>query len=304
MNPKDCRVMLAKPLPLDPIRTGYLLIDPCNLDEHSFREPIPMLHCAAAALTNSDGVMPRLIDVAALTPAQQDGLAEVLAEELRGERTPLVCAWLHCRLDAVALARHINRFLVGPGADGGDVLWRYYDPRVFALAVSLFYETQTEALLGPILEWHFPWCGHWWSVTGPGVEVAPLKGAMPAWPDASQWASLAHCAPLSAAMGQLQDRYGVLPAEACRDRLHEVDALMLAAKSRLHLSDKDDLIGYALMNVRYGTAFRDHPKLALAWDELAQGRIHWWDLTALLDQNDYRAMSEYAPLPSLSKGMM
>lgn len=306
MQHDDRSTLQAEALPVAPIRTGYLLIDPCNLDEDNFPEPLPMIHCTPASLTNSDAVMPRLIDVAALTPAQQDSLPALMLEELRGERTPFVCAWLECEADAAALARHITRFLVGPDGEdaSNDVFWRYYDPRVFALAVSLFRTAQTQALLGPVLTWRFPWCGHWWRVEGPGVEIAPIKGTAPAWPGDTQWASLAHCAALSAVLGQLQDEQGVISPQASLQRLRQVDAAMVRAKVRLRLTDKDDLISYALLNVRYGDEFLYYPKLTPAWHELAQGRIRWCDLTALITENDYEAMRANVRVSKQSMGVM
>jgi hypothetical protein len=302
MNPDARRAMHAEPLPPGALRTGYLLIDPCNLDEYSLLEPLPMLRCTPAALTNSDEVMPRLVDVAELTPLQQDSLTEVMEAELHGERPPLVCAWLECAFDARALARHVSRFLVGPGADSGDILWRYYDPRVFASAVSVFRPAQSQALLGPVLTWRFPWWGRWWRVDGTGQEIASLKGVAPAWPDVRQWASLDGTAQVSRVLAELAYERGEMADADCLRLLREVAALMEAGKQRFNLSDSDALVGYALMNVRYGAEFRHHPKLVAAWSELQQGRIHWHELTALLDETDYQAMSAYAPTSGLFSG--
>gem|GEM_PF-1559731 len=297
--------MLTIPLPSDPIRSGFLLIDASNLDDETFAEVLPMLHCTPATLIQSEQLMPRLIDVAALSAAQQDGLSDVLLRELNGERPPVVCAWLDCALDAKALARHLTRFLVGPGMDGAAVFWRYFDPRVFSLAVRVFSTEQTEALLGPITEWRFPWCKRWWSVSGPGREVDLLLGITPAWPSENQWRSLEHSALVARVLAKLQDQCE--PGEpmtdaACLRLQRGIDAAMLDAKQRLHLSDNDDLMEYALHCMNYGEEFFRHPKLADAWPALAQGRINWGTLIALLDQNDYRLLNEYSELQALSIG--
>lgn len=294
MRPDDCIAMHASQLPPGPPCTGYLLIDPCNLDQYSFPEPLPMLHCTPAALTKSDDVMPRLIDVANLTPQQQHGLVDVMALELRGERPPVVCAWIDCALEGDDLARHLSRFLVGPGTDGGDVLWRYYDPRVFALAVSILEKSQLAALLGPACAWWLPWCGRWWRTAGPGVDIAPMKGVLAAWPTNRQWAGLNCAAQVSRVINEMTCPNKKMENVECLRLLREVTALMVTAKARLRLSDNDALVDYALMNLRYGAQFRHHAKLASAWDELTQSHIHWHDLTALLDESDYLAMQEHA----------
>lgn len=302
MNPDDHSPMHCEPLPSGVVRSGYLLIDPCNLDEYSFSQPLPMLHCTPTALINSDAVMPRLIDIAHITPLQQDSLAEVMEAELVGERPPLVCAWLECPLGAPALARHINRFLVGPGADDGEILWRYYDPRVFVLAMSVFRSAQSQALLGPVVTWRFPWLGRWWRVDGPGEEIAPLKGLTPAWPDGSQWASLDRSSQVARVLTEWTYENGTMADADCLRTLRKVDAIMAEGKRRLHLSDHDAVVDYALMNMRYGVEFRHFSKLGEAWIELREGRIQWHDLMAMLDEKDYQAMSEYLLLPGLSKG--
>lgn len=233
--------------------------------------------------------MPCLIDVAALSPAQQDGLGEVLLRELNGQRPPVVCAWLDCALDAKALSRHLARFLVGPGVDGVAVLWRYFDPRVFSLAMSMFSIEQTQALLGPVVEWRFPWCKRWWSVAGLGQEADPLLGITPAWPNEKQWCSFTNSALVASVLAKLQDAQApgdLLTDAACLRLQRGIDASIQDARQRLHLSDKDALMEYALHCARYGEEFHLHPKLAGAWGELVQERINWSELIDKLDQRD------------------
>ncbi len=261
-----------------------------------------MLRCTPASLTKSDEVMPRLIDVANLSQRQQESLVDEMALEVHGERPPLVCAWIETHMTGPALARYLTRYLVGPGADGNNVLWRYYDPRVFAMAMSKFSKEQAQALLGPILEWRFPWCKRWWSVVGAGVESDPLMGISPAWPNNCQWASLGRTALVSRVMVELAYSHGWQSDSSCLRMLREVDARIAIGEKRFHLSDNDTLVAYALMNVRYGPEFRHYPKLAMAWHELEKGRIDWHDLIVILDENDCRVLSEYLLLRGLSLG--
>jgi hypothetical protein len=290
--------------PCGPIRTGWLLLDTSNLDDGTFAEAPPMLRCTPAALTQSDALMPCLIDVAALPPAQQDGLGEILLRELSGCRPPAVCAWLDCApgIDADALARHLTRYLVGPGSGGAAVFWRYFDPRVFALAMHLFSTDQAAALIGPVVAWRFPWCRRWWSVSGSGREADPLQGVKPAWPGAEQWRSLDHSDLLARVLSKMIDLHesaGPPTNSTCLRWQRNIDAAMLFAKLKLGMTDKDDLAEYALHCVRYGEAFRRHPKLASAWTELAQGRGNWSELVATLDHTDYQLLDEDAQLQAI-----
>lgn len=288
------------PLPDAAMRTGFLLIDAANIDGESFND-LPMIGCVHRLLANSDSLMPRLIDLAALTPPQQDGLVEARQRELTCERPPVICAWINTLLDASALARNISRFLVGPGADNALVFWRYFDPRVFTLALAVFKPEQTQALLGGIMEWHFPWRGRWWRVGGHSREADSLKGIAPAWPTAIQWKSLENSSVMTRVLTQIQDVHGTQTDAVCLAQLLDIDVFILDARNRLQLEDESDLVGYSLMRWEYGSEFRHHPKLADAWDKLAGGSISWGELTTLLDENDYQAMNVRVPVKGVQE---
>lgn len=285
----------AGPLPDAAMRTGFLLIDASNLDE-TFPHDMPMISCTPRLLTNSASLMPRLIDLAVLTPPQQEGLAEAFKRELIGEHPPVICAWIRTPLATGPLARNISRFLVGPREDSVSVFWRYFDPRVLVLALTIFEPEQTLALLGGILEWHFPWRGRWWHVFGPGREVAPLKGNAPAWPSAVQWKSLENCSVINRVQTQIEDANGTQTDEACLEQLKDIDKFILDARSQLYLEDETDLAGYSWMQWRFGSEFRFNLKLVDAWNQLACGRISWGELMAVLDEQDFRSMKVCRPL--------
>ncbi len=283
--------MHSIPTPSGAIDSGYLLIDASNVGDDTFADRLPMQRCTPPMLTQSGALMPYLIDVAALSATQQNDLGEVLTRELNGERPPIVCAWLDCDLGGETLARHITRYLVGPDVEGALVLWRYFDPRVFSLAMQIFSPEQAQALLGPVIEWRFPWCHRWWSTTGSGQIADPLRGITPAWPTEGQWQRLVDSALIWSVMEQIHDLKmppGSQDAEAVKLQQRSISLTMFDAKSRFKLSEKDDLIEFSLNKERYGYEFRDHPKLTQAWVELAYGRRTWSQLVSMLDQNDYR----------------
>jgi len=294
--------MQSIPPPGEVIRNGYLLIDASNIDDETFAEPLPMLRCTPGTLTNADELTPRLIDVAALAPTLQDEVTALLLRETDSDTPPVVCAWLQSSLDADALARHIARFLVGPGPDGNTVFWRYYDPRVFSLAMALFAPAQKEALLGPITEWRFAWCQHWWSVAGPGREIYPLGGHKPAWPSAKQWLSLDHSQLIARVLLQIHELQGSFTAADAIRYQREADLALINAKQHLKLNEDHELVEYALQSVRYGDAFKRHPKLDIAWTELAQGNTNWSDLRAMLDHNDYQKLNQQSQLQQMPTG--
>ncbi len=279
------------PTPSGAINSGYLLIEASNVNDETFADRLPMQRCTPHMLTKSSELMPCLIDVAALSASQRTDLGEVLTRELNGERPPIVCAWLECDLDVETLARHITRYLVGPDIEGALVLWRFFDPRVFSLAMQIFSPEQAQALLGPVIAWRFPWCHQWWSIEGTGHTADPILGITPAWPTEGQWQRLVDSALIWSVMERIHDlkmAQGSQDAEAVKLQQRSISLAMFDAKTRFKLSEKDDLIEFALNKERYGYQFRDHPKLTHAWFELASARLTWSQLVAMLDQNDLR----------------
>lgn len=270
--------------------SGYLLIEPGNLDSGLFGPAPPMYRCTPATLSNADELTPRLIDLASLSPQQQEQMAQALWREGLGDRPPAVCAWLTCAREIAELARHIGRFLVGPGIDDSPVYWRYHDPRVFSLALDVLAPAQRAALLGPVTEWRFPWCGRWWSVDGPGRDIELLEGIAPAWPNKAQWSRLRDSELVARALAQLLDVPKPPEPDDCL-RYQNLAALAIQeGRERLKLADAEDLLEYAVLRARYGDAFRDHPKLAAAWSALPVYAMHWCDVRDLLSENDLRKM--------------
>lgn len=165
---------------------GFLLVEPAALVHVPELSALEMRPCTPRVLAHREELMPQLIDLAALNDEERAPATECWMAETHAERPPVVCAWLDSEADADTIAEHVARHLVGPGADGEAVFWRYYDPRVLALTLAIFDPKQRLALLGPIRAWHFAWAGHRWSVTSSGAEAT---GADPplGWPRREQW---------------------------------------------------------------------------------------------------------------------
>lgn len=272
------------------VSDGYLLIDPLNIDPERFDSTLPALHCTPPALSNADVLTPRLIDLAALSPDQRDSARRLVADEGLDIGPPVLCAWLGSATGIDALARHIGRFLVGPGADGGQRMWRYYDPRVFSLAIQVLSHEQRHMLLGPVSLWRFPWCGRWWSVEGPGRVMHVLESGLLAWPAPAQWRRLDQSALLTRVLRDLQTIGPPFSDGLCLHYQHEIASSLTDARQALHLSDDDDLAQYALACTRYGQRFTRHPTLAAAWPRLAGGEISWSTLREKLSDDDYRVL--------------
>jgi hypothetical protein len=204
----------------------------------------------------------------------------------------VICAWLGSDAAVETVVGHISRYLVGRNAHGAQVLWRYYDPRVFSFALHVLSSAQREALLGPVREWRFAWCERWWSVSGSGAVHDALEGIDAVWPTQEQWLRFEHADLVNRALIQLAA--SVLPEADCLHYQKRLDASFQYAKRHLRLSDDEDLMGYGMHCMRYGEAFLRHEKLAPHWNEIAQGNLSWSSFLALLDPAEFKEMASEA----------
>jgi hypothetical protein len=294
--------MQAVSLPGDVITTGYVLVEPSSAGYHPILKSLPTHVCDTPMLKDAEELTPRLIDMAALTPEQQETVSTALRQEPEAAHPPTLCAWLETEADIDRLARAIARFLIGPGPEGEPIYWRYFDPRVFSLTMHLFSPEQRDALLGLVTQWRFAWCGHWWSIPGPGREVDGLEGIRPAWPSSNQWNSLAHAPLLERVLRNLDKPPAAFTPQEILQHQRRGELALGRGRQRLNLSAPDDLIAYAIHCVRYESAFLQHPKLSDAWAALSSGATNWSALLARLDHVDYRQMEELHRLMSPSRG--
>ena len=221
-----------------PLTRGFLLVEPTMLIHAPDLAALDMHPCTPRVLAHREELMPHLIDLAALDAQSQGVAAAHWQEEVMTERPPVACAWLNTEASADMVVEHIARHLVGPGADGRPVFWRYYDPRVLSLALAILEPDQRRALLGPIDAWQFAWAGHRWFVDAPGPK-AELAAQLAGWPRPDQWPRL--------------DRSEV--AEQVRQRL---PALTSSQAARLPAAIDQALHALAVQDVAGTDALAEH----------------------------------------------
>lgn len=236
-----------------PLTHGFLLVEPTTLVHVPALAALDMRPCTHRTLAHREELMPQLIDLAALDDEARALATECWLAETQVERPPVVCAWLDS--DSDAMSEHIARYLVGPGAGGKSVFWRYYDPRVLALALAILDTTQRDALLGPIKAWQFAWAGHRWSVasagTGVGVGVGVGAGAGDAdqqsgWPRAEQWTRIDR----SETADRVMRRLPVMSAEHTARLPTALDQLFSDVALNSDAEDVDVLVEFMSERVR------------------------------------------------------
>lgn len=284
--------MHTVPEPSGPLTHGFVLIEPATLIHTPALAALEMRPCTPRVLAHREELMPRLIDVASLDEHAQAAVTDVWLEELHTARPPVACAWIDSEDGIDALAEHIARYLVGPGADGNPTFWRYYDPRVLALTLAIFDAGQRKALPGPIETWQFAWAGHRWAVSGPDSSAEPADNRVPAWPRPEQWPRVNRSDITVPVLDRLPHRTGAeaatLPAEL--DRL-------FSSGIRQGLTHSEDLADYAWHGLTYGAAFEQHPKLIDAWPALADRKVTWPEVVARFTSADFRQLEPSSRSP-------
>ncbi|WP_444848477.1 DUF4123 domain-containing protein [Duganella caerulea] len=263
-----------------------MLLDVCNLPPEFNCEPLKMIFCVPPELTNNQDLMPCLISVEVLSLAQLEQVIEIFRQQQAAQHPFTICAWLDCDLSIEELAVHIASFLSGLGPDGTSIFWRYFDPRVFSITMHLFTRQQRTALLGPIKNWWFTWCGNWWLVKGGADEADRLTSFQTGWPTVEQWPSILQSRVLHRVLAKYFLNSEPTALECLRYLKSSIEYLKDGALT-LGLADEDDQFEFAYLCVRYGEAYRRHPKLIEGWILLQQGKISWTALRLQLGQADF-----------------
>ncbi|PCE26084.1 hypothetical protein BWP39_16295 [Paraburkholderia acidicola] len=285
--------MQAAADPDGPFTHGYALIEPTTIGFAPYLRTLTLHSCTPLILAHRDELMPKLIDVASLEPDQQVALTELWREEPDPDRPPVVCAWIDSDWPLAELVRHIAHYLIGPGADGRPVLWRYYDPRVLSLALVVLKPSQRNALLQPMRTWQFAWGGHKWQIAGPALPVPEAGDPASGWPTPEQWVRIDR----SEIVTKVLHRLPVLSPEEVRNLPGLLDRILADVAVRGGLSNLDDLTDYSLCCLHYGQAFADHPKLQEVWPALARHEVSWAEAKTCLTDADYRGLAERASHP-------
>ena len=263
---------------------GFLLMDVSansDINYESFRT----VSCVPSGLTKAAELMPCLISVSDLSSSQLEQLVDIFRQQATGEHAFAICAWIECDLKIGDLAEHLALFLCGLGPDGAKVLWRFFDPRAFATSMSVLSQEQRQSLLGPIKSWRFTWCRNWWLISHKPCKPCPLSDSHTGWPTAQQWPLVQGTRVIHRTVNQL-DNEMKLRAEQCVQILNAAITSFEDA-IRLNLHNENDQAEFVYLCVKYGPAYRRHPKLARAWDELTQGNVGWIDVRSQLLAADF-----------------
>jgi len=297
---------------------GYLLLDPSALSDAHTLASQPLKVCVPANWGQDAMGLPVLIDLAQCDVLQHEKLALQLENEDRScQQTPLmhvgICAHIEINMGIDAFAAHLaERLLVMPISRDGNralkgVLWRYFDPRVFANLCWMLDSGSLATLTGSASRWTFPWLGAWYKFDaaaddGVAIESQPLAaqadriaGFMPV--DMEMWARAQQVSTINQVLVRLAMLEPLWVQRVAVAR--RVETAMTEARHCLHWDHPEDQAQYAEYVVRYGPAFLEHPKLIEYWPQIKSRttNLRCADLVSLLSPDDYTALAQAATAP-------
>lgn len=274
------------PLPIP--SKGYLLIEPSNLCSEQAELLLKSYACVPSFLWAAEDCMPRVLRLDILTQSEQKVVSQLLEQELSEQYAPVVCAWLESNSVAEDLADSIGKFIFGRALDGTQVVWRYYDPRIFILVASLFTEEKTNALLGPIERWTFPWGRRWWCIQRTRPYFSSIDDLQLGWPAHADWEFLNKSRLFHLLHVRLQTDITLKAS-----RLDELNCSLAAYRETakyLHLDDDEKRAEFAYFSTRYGRIFRENYELIPYWIKLRNKEITLHEFLENISLNEVQLM--------------
>lgn len=282
--------MLITPtsLPLPFTNSGYLLIEPSNLAE-DLKKVLPSTYaCVPPFLWAAEDSMPCLLRLDKLTLTEQDMVSQLLDQETSEQYSPVVCAWLQSDKNTEELASYIARLISGYVPNEGQVIWRYYDPRVFILAAHLFTEEKGNALLGAIECWTFPWRRQWWCIQRTQPLSCSNADLELGWPDNTQWKLINKSRVFYRLHARLNERR-TLPAQ-CLDDLNHSIAAFLETENYLHFDNDEDRAEFSYLSTLYRSSFRENYEFISRWTQLKRQEITLKQMLSSIGSEDIEFM--------------
>ncbi|QYF95413.1 DUF4123 domain-containing protein [Massilia sp. PAMC28688] len=271
-------------------RHRYALIEPSMaeyLPDGIVAEPIVPEPMAASA-----HLMPRLLDLRALAPAQNDALLTSLFQAQQNGEAPIVSMLVQTEADARAFITHWNGLQYATAAGGGKVWLRVHDPRVMHQLLRILTAGQRRKLFGPIEQLAY-FVGATW-VQAPEAPAAGTAAVGTAW----NWARVERIGLVNRAL----QAAGVQDPQALWVQGERAERLIDHATLRHQLTAPGDLVEFAMRGLLHGDAFDRHPQVAAAIppssdpdddstlaDRLALLDDHVWDELSPHQLNDTKA---------------
>jgi hypothetical protein len=243
---------------------------------------------APAQFKDNEGLMPYLLDIAALTePSKLELITMLQVAHQDKDDTPL-SVLLSAVCSSSEMVRHLRQVQVLATPQG--IAWlRVIDGRVWAQLSRIVEAAKMKRLFGPISSWTCCLNGNWVR-----TQLAPENQHTQNHPQINM-DGLFRVGLINRTLA----REGLLSWQDTETLSAKIDKLICRAQQRYHLTSTEDIVSFAAFGVRYGVTFDQHP--------LVQRRItpqqkdnaddNLIDLLALIDEDEWATVAQ---APSLA----
>lgn len=273
-----------------PTNHGYAVLEPSN--RPYFLEPSSLIgiSCTPSGMEKIGSLTPKLVDIGKLTNREREVLADLFTGELEISRPPFVCAWIESDLNCEDVAAKIASMLID--IEGRpQLIWRYYDPRVMALAFDLLTVLQREALLHGLRRWVFPWRGSWWNLEG----ISTISDCAPSthpWPTPQQWKTISKSDVINRIHAEVSMDKCLAPQIHLKIQ-HDIVSALIEAETKLHLVDPEEQTQYARLVSLYGDTFTYDRRIEESRMKLANGQLSWIEFLDLVNEDEFSRRTQH-----------
>ena len=228
----------------------HLLAD--RLLVHDWPKSLPWETVAPESLKREAHLLPVVLQLDQLDPAQREQVQQQLAVEHQTEVAPAML--IASDLGAAALARQLARHAIVTLSNDSRVLLRFADPEVFIHLLWVLPLPHLASLCEATRRWSMPFAGEW-------HELQFDDRPEPAWGALSEDASIA-----LANVGLINETLATLPEPSGIKEVwrtgQQANQWLRTAQTRFALTDAADCVAFARHGVMLGDGFTKHPLLA------------------------------------------
>lgn len=231
---------------------AFLILDPEQVTQPLWNE-LPSVPLVPERLIREANSMPRLVEVCELTEQQKARVLRYLLSA-KPEEGLAVAALLNSKVNTSSLQRHLIRQLIIQTPSKGQLLFRYYDPRVFRHLLWMATPLQMTTILGPITQW--TWCNS----QGQWQHAVPPDGPMIARYFRVGELRLERIGLLERTLKMVRKRVPDVTDDVSNKLTRQVDQL-LDEGQRYSLEDEKDLRLFVRQALTYHPVVYQHPQL-------------------------------------------
>jgi hypothetical protein len=270
-------------------RFDYAIIDRAALCTEPWQDEMPLKPLVPRTLKGDAPKMPALLALKSLTKQQIEILDDNLVEAVKKPAVSFMsCLLIAPGIKTESLIHHLTQRLV-LHTPQGDVLLRYYDPKVFPHLRGILSLPQMRSLYGPVQIWAFRFQSEWIERETPLSELSKLYWSA----TAEQRNKLDNVMLVNETLSLWLMKTGRpwRDVKEYEDALLDVGVALEQAKRDYKLDKESDLSQFALDALAYGGHFHLHPRIQELLRKMQELRLSYISATGSVNETEWAAVA-------------